>query len=91
MIHTPLNKHCGLLQDVLKECFNPQYGLIATNEQHQVYPNPDSLFFVPEALSHFEFAGKMLAKNLYEHQLVSTKCNFFFKKKKLHLQEHFAD
>ncbi len=58
-----VNDVCGLL-------FDPSFGLFAANRGGFLYPNPCASLLHQDYAALFEFAGKILAKALYESIVV---------------------
>ncbi|CAB4254504.1 similar to Saccharomyces cerevisiae YGL141W HUL5 Multiubiquitin chain assembly factor (E4) [Maudiozyma barnettii] len=75
------------LTSVADEGFkDPKYGLFATNEQYELYPNPtgDSV-----TLDQLSFMGKIVGKCLYDHVLIDVDFSRFFLKKLLNYSNMF--
>lgn len=66
------------LVDVLREGFDPQFGLFAEGAEGALYPNPAAVLRRRDAASWFEFLGAVLAKTVYEGILVELPFAPFF-------------
>ena len=66
------------LVDVLKEGFDPTFGLFAATPDGLLYPNPAAPLRVADAYALYEFLGAILAKTLYEGILVELPLAPFF-------------
>jgi len=63
---------------ITKRTFDPQYALFRVTQDQLLFPNPASYLALEDHLRHFEFAGQILGKALFEDILVETQfANFF--------------
>eukprot|EP00656_Telonema_subtile_P011398 TRINITY_DN1562_c0_g1_i5.p1 TRINITY_DN1562_c0_g1~~TRINITY_DN1562_c0_g1_i5.p1 ORF type:complete len:431 (+),score=103.84 TRINITY_DN1562_c0_g1_i5:793-2085(+) len=69
------------LTNMIKQGFNPEYGLFKETPERQIYPNPGSEMFGESHLQYISFLGKMVGKAVYEGILVELPfANFFLNK-----------
>lgn len=57
------------MENIVKEASSQELGLFAVTPNNRLYPNPDALSTVENAVEVFNFFGKMLGKALYEVSL----------------------
>lgn len=55
-----------LMENIVKEGFNPQLGLFLATSDNRLYPNPNASLAMEQAIPAFEFLGRMLGKAMYE-------------------------
>ena len=65
------------LQETIKQILDPKFNLFQVTNEQQLYPSPSS-YFVEDHLQMFEFAGKLIAKSIYEGQVVEVDFAPFF-------------
>ncbi len=65
------------LQETIKQLLDPKFNLFQVTNEQQLYPSPSS-YFIEDHLQMFEFAGKLLAKSIYEGQVVDVDFATFF-------------
>lgn len=52
------------MEELVKQGFDPQYGLFMATVDNQLYPNPAAVYAQPDALDLLMFLGRMLGKEL---------------------------
>lgn len=48
------------MEELVKQGFDPQYGLFTATVDNQLYPNPAAVYAQPDALDLLKFLGRML-------------------------------
>jgi ubiquitin-protein ligase E3 B len=66
------------LEEMIKEAFNPDFGLFMPTVDNQLFPNPNAFAVQPQWEKLFEFVGRLLAKSVYEGHLVEVNFAHFF-------------
>ena len=66
------------MEEIIKEAFNPDFGLFMTTAENRLYPNPNAAAMQPQWMQLFEFVGRMLGKAIYEGHLVEVPFAHFF-------------
>eukprot|EP00038_Savillea_parva_P003491 m.126417 g.126417 ORF g.126417 m.126417 type:complete len:981 (-) comp11189_c0_seq4:875-3817(-) len=79
------------LSNVIQEGYGLQAGLFRSTPEQQIYPHPQAHLLNPDALSHFEFLGRLLGKALYVGMLVELPFAPFFLSKLLGQQSFLND
>ncbi len=54
------------MENLVKECFDPQLGLFLSTEDNRLYPNPNARVAMDSALEALEFLGKIMGLIIYE-------------------------
>jgi len=72
-----------LMTQLTRQLFDPQFGLFCMSADHRAYPNPSAVLLNEERLQHFQFAGRILGKCIYEELLVELPLAKFFLAKML--------
>ncbi|XP_054722716.1 LOW QUALITY PROTEIN: ubiquitin-protein ligase E3C-like [Uloborus diversus] len=79
------------LNELLKNCFDPNRGFFKTTNDRLLYPNPNVQRVVPDFGRHYYFIGRMLGKAIYENMLVELPLAGFFLAKILSRQTSDVD
>ncbi len=58
------------IDELIKEVFDPAYGLFRGTSSQLLVPNPDSAYYHEEHLEIFHFIGKMLGKAMFVYVYV---------------------
>lgn len=55
-----------LMENLVKEGFDPQLGLFLATSDNRLYPNPNAGLAMEDAIGAFEFLGRIVGKAMYE-------------------------
>ena len=75
----------------MKVIFGKEYGLFRETEEHSLYPSPSHYQVSGNYEEQYRFAGRMLAKMIYESILVDIPFAHFFLTKILSKKNKFDD
>ncbi|KAJ7440766.1 HECT-domain-containing protein [Mycena galericulata] len=87
--------HGGLYKEfftaICEEVFDSKHGLWFSNDNHEIYPSPQSNARTPESLRWFRFIGRILGKAIYDGILIDFAFAGFFLAKWLGKQGYLDD
>ena len=61
-----------LIENLVKEGYDPQLGLFLATLDNRLYPNPNANLAMESAIPAFEFLGRVLGKTMYEVSQISS-------------------